>query len=100
MESEKETCARITYIVKPRLQYKELQQNRILSVDIKIIPEIGLPDFPILSATLDWQRGLDVWQSECIDPFTWSAVAAQMLLAMKEAKKLIDPVTYCAGEPA
>lgn len=96
IESEKETCAKITYIVRPRLQ----QQNRVLSVDIKIIPEIGQPDFPILEATLDWQRGLDIWQSECIDPFTWSAVAAQMLLAMKEAKKLIDPVTYCAGEPA
>lgn len=88
---------RVTYLIQPRLQFAHLNQNRILSVDIQILDEDSMDVY--MQANLDWQRGLDVWQSECIDPPIWSAIAEQMLLAMKEASKLIDSESYCCGEP-
>lgn len=91
---QKEYCSMITYKVIPRDSYVQLTGD----VDI-FIYHIDSEESPILTGRLDWQDGLHIWQAECIDPFTWSTVANQMLLAMKAAKELIDPVTYCAGEP-
>lgn len=92
---------RIKYHIKPRLQFAELNGNRILSVDIFVaeshMGEDEIKENYILWGTLDWQRGLDIWQSECIEPDTWTEVYTQMLLGMKEARKLIDG--YCCGEP-
>ena len=94
---QKEYCSMITYKVIPRDLYIQMT-GKILDVDI-FIYHIDSEESPILTGRLDWQDGLHIWQAECIDPFAWSAVANQMLLAMKSAKELIDPVTYCAGEP-
>jgi hypothetical protein len=98
-ESEKEYCSKITYLCIPREDQFKLLTGKILDVDIYILPDEDSIDYPILTARLDWQDGLHIWQSECIDPFTWSTVANQLLLAMKEAKELIDKETYCAGDP-
>ena len=95
-ESELEYCSNIKYKVVPRKNYYVLV-NKILDVDIFIYHD---EEYPILTARLDWQDGLHIWQSENIDPFAWSAISKQLLLAMKEAKSLIDPEKYCAGDPA
>ena len=94
---QKEYCSMITYKVIPRDSYVQLT-GKVIDVEI-IIYHIDEEESPIITGRLDWQDGLHIWQAECIDPFAWSAVANQMLLAMKSAKELIDPVTYCAGEP-
>jgi len=96
-DAQKEYCSKITYKVIPRDSFIQLT-GKVLDVDI-FIYHIDSEESPILTGRLDWQDGLHIWQSECIDPFTWSTVANQMLLAMKAAKELIDPVIYCAGEP-
>lgn len=97
-EAEKHALKKIRYLCVPRKDYFQLT-NKVLDVDIYIVPDTDSIDTPILTARLDWQDGLHIWQSECIDPFTWSTVANQLLLAMKEAKSMIDQQTYCAGEP-
>lgn len=94
-EIDKQHCNGITYACVPRTQFSP----KCLDVDIYIYHEQSSYHFPILSARLDWQDGLHIWQSECIGPFCWSAISAQLLLAMKEAKSMIDPTIYCAGEP-
>lgn len=96
-DAQKEYCSKITYKVIPRDSLIQLT-GKVLDVEI-IIYHIDEEESPILTGRLDWQDGLHIWQSECIDPGSWSTVANQMLLAMKAAKELIDPVTYCAGEP-
>lgn len=98
-ESEKEYCSKITYLCVARKAYQQIT-NRVLDVDIYILHDEDSIEDSILTARLDWQDGLHIWQSECIDPFTWSTVANQLLLAMKEAKELINTESYCAGEPA
>lgn len=97
-KSERDVCDRITYLCIPRKNYYQLT-NKVLDVDIYILPDEDSIDTPIITARLDWQDGLHIWQSECIDPFTWSSLSKQLLLAMKEAKSMIDQETYCAGEP-
>lgn len=95
-EPEKEMCNKITYLCVPR---KNQYITITLDVDIYILPDKDSIEHPILTARLDWQDGLHIWQSECIDPFSWSSVSKQLLLAMKEAKSIIDKEIYCAGEP-
>jgi hypothetical protein len=97
-EKEKHACSKITYLCVPRNAFLNISK-RVLDVDIYILEDENAIENPILTARLDWQDGLHIWQSECIEPFTWSTVANQLLLAMKEAKSMIDQELYCAGEP-
>jgi hypothetical protein len=46
---------------------------------------------------IDWQDGLMLYQNENIEPTHWPKIAAQLDLAMREARKLIGS-TWIHGE--
>lgn len=54
-------------------------------------------DFVVISGVVDWQNGMDIWQSENIDPSEWMTYAYAVYLATIEARKMIG-AKWCHNE--
>jgi hypothetical protein len=59
--------------------------------------EIISQDMPDLSGRLDWQDGVTIWQTECIEPVLYSEIMGEGLKAIKKAQSLIDPELWICG---
>lgn len=60
--------------------------------------ELASQDMPDISGRLDWQDGVMIWQSECIEPELFSEITQEALKAIKKAHLIIDPDTWKAGQ--
>ena len=91
----------VTKVYEPLLKLT----GKPLRVYFKVLPkgtdELFYDDdeFCVLHGELDWQNGVSLFQTECIEPGDWSKIMSCGLDAIKACKEIIDPETYCSGDP-